>query len=84
MIFHVAHRELRETIRDGRFRWSASIILLLILVSFISGWDYLRTATRYEAMVPVRGTRTLAGQGRDEPTLGSALRPVPVQAAAAD
>ena len=51
MIYRVAHRELRETIRDGRFRWSVSIILLLILVSFISGWDYLRTAAQHEAIV---------------------------------
>jgi ABC-2 type transport system permease protein len=51
MVLRIARRELLETLRDRRFRWSAGVIAALIGVSFLSGWDYVSRTARYENLV---------------------------------
>jgi ABC-2 type transport system permease protein len=43
MILTVAKKELTETLRDGRFRWSAGIVLVLLLASLFTSWRYVST-----------------------------------------
>ena len=43
MILTIAKKELTETLRDGRFRWSAGIVLVLLLASLFTSWRYVST-----------------------------------------
>jgi ABC-2 type transport system permease protein len=43
MILTIARKELTETLRDGRFRWSAGIVLVLLLASLFTSWRYVST-----------------------------------------
>jgi ABC-2 type transport system permease protein len=38
MIKRIARKEFVEMLRDGRFRWSAAILLVLLPVSLLTGW----------------------------------------------
>jgi ABC-2 type transport system permease protein len=42
MIAIVARKEMTEMMRDGRFRWSALIVLALLLASLLLGWQHYR------------------------------------------
>ena len=42
MIAIIAKKELRELLRDGRFRWSAAIVLSLLTVAVLAGARYQR------------------------------------------
>ncbi|MBL8211830.1 MAG: DUF3526 domain-containing protein [Bryobacterales bacterium] len=50
MIRTVARKEMLEIIRDGRFRWSAAITLLLLCGALAMGWQHYRdVASQHEA-----------------------------------
>lgn len=51
MIFRIATKETRDLLRDNRFQWTASLLLVLLAVSFIVGWQHYKevTALRVEA-----------------------------------
>ena len=51
MILRIARREVLETVRDRRFRWSAGVIVVLIGASLLSGWDYVARTARHEDLV---------------------------------
>jgi ABC-2 type transport system permease protein len=38
MISRIARKEFIEMIRDGRFRWTAAVVLGLLIVSLLMGW----------------------------------------------
>ncbi len=57
MILTVAKKELTEILRDGRFRWSAGIVLVLLLASLFTSWRYVSTEIN---------ERELAKQGERE------------------
>ena len=38
MIRHVVRKEFTDIVRDGRFRWCAAIVGVLLLVSLGHGW----------------------------------------------
>ncbi len=38
MIRRIAHKEALEVFRDGRFRWSAGIVFILLFASLLVGW----------------------------------------------
>ena len=42
MILRIARKELTETLRDGRFRWAATIVFALLLASLLVGWKHYR------------------------------------------
>ena len=57
MILTIARKELTETLRDGRFRWSAGIVLVLLVASLFTSWRYVSTEIK---------ERELAKQGERE------------------
>ncbi len=46
MITIIARKELLEIVRDGRFRWAATSILALLVVSVLAGWTSYRDTAR--------------------------------------
>ena len=44
MIRHIVRKEFTDLLRDGRFRWCAAIVGVLLLVSLGSGWVETRRA----------------------------------------
>jgi ABC-2 type transport system permease protein len=42
MILRIASKEFTDTLRDGRFRWSAAIVLTLLLAALGAGWKHYR------------------------------------------
>ena len=38
MLRHIVRKELRETLRDGRFRWGGALVVGLLLLSLAAGW----------------------------------------------
>lgn len=39
MITAIARKEFSEIVRDGRFRWMAALMVLLLLTAMLSGWQ---------------------------------------------
>jgi ABC-2 type transport system permease protein len=40
MIFTIAKKEFTEMLRDGRFRWSAGIVFVLLVGALLAGWRH--------------------------------------------
>lgn len=40
MVMRIARKELTEMSRDGRFRWSATIVFALLIASLAAGWRH--------------------------------------------
>jgi ABC-2 type transport system permease protein len=67
MIKLIARKELLELWRDGRLRWAAGLLLLLLLVSLWSGWrHYRRVSAEHEAVRQSERARWL-NQGARHP-----------------
>ncbi len=67
MIKVIARKELLELWRDGRFRWAAGTIVLLLLISLGSGWrHYRRVSTEHQAVRQSERARWL-NQGAHHP-----------------
>lgn len=45
----IARKDATETWRDGRFRWAAGALVLMLAVAFASGWSHATTAARARA-----------------------------------
>lgn len=45
MILAIARKEFRDVWRDGRFRWSAVVLVLLLGVALLLAWQQVRRAT---------------------------------------
>ena len=56
MITTIARKEIREMMRDGRFRWSAAITAALLLGALALGWQHYREVTSQHKTAQ-RGTR---------------------------
>ena len=48
MIATVARKEFAEIVRDGRFRWTAALMVLLLLTAILAGWQ------RYNAYMTIQ------------------------------
>ena len=57
MITQVAKKEAIEMLRDGRFRWSASLVLVLLVATLGMGWTHHQTS-RAEREAAQQMTRT--------------------------
>ena len=64
MITRIARKECIEMIRDGRFRWAAGIVFVLLAGSLIVGWKHYADveAQRAEAMATDRETWVSQGE----------------------
>lgn len=47
MVIAIARKEFLEIVRDGRFRWMAALMALLLLTAMLSGWQQF---SRYQAI----------------------------------
>ncbi|MDI4231745.1 DUF3526 domain-containing protein [Bradyrhizobium sp. Arg237L] len=48
MIATIARKEFNELIRDGRFRWAASIVLALLVTALVAGGHYQRDLVKQQ------------------------------------
>jgi ABC-2 type transport system permease protein len=48
MIATIARKEFAEIVRDGRFKWTAALMVLLLLTSILAGWQ------RYNAYMTIQ------------------------------
>ena len=39
MIRIIARKEFSEIVRDGRFMWTAALMVLLLLTAMLAGWQ---------------------------------------------
>ncbi len=54
MIATIARKEFTEIVRDGRFRWTAALMVLLLLTSLFAGWQ--RYAAYRELQAAAQGS----------------------------
>lgn len=50
MIVRIGRREFIEIVRDGRFRWSAAAVALLLAASLAMGWKHFSETSRQQRM----------------------------------
>lgn len=67
MITKIARKEFTELLRDGRFRWTAVIVLGLLLVSLGLGWKNYTTVKREQESAQAESRRTWENQGERNP-----------------
>jgi len=48
MITSIARKEFAEIVRDGRFKWTAAIMVLLLLTAMLAGYQKYTTAVRIQ------------------------------------
>lgn len=85
MIRVIARKELVETLRDGRFRWMAGVLLALLLVALITGLAAVRDTRRAIESARTAEARTWLGQGERNPHSAAhfgrfAFKPTPMLA----
>ena len=49
MIATIARKEFTEIVRDGRFKWTAAIMVLLLLTALLAGFQKYNTQKRIQA-----------------------------------
>lgn len=49
MIATVARKEFAEIVRDGRFRWTAALMVLLLVTAILAGWQRYNTYMTIQA-----------------------------------
>ncbi|MEX2600178.1 MAG: DUF3526 domain-containing protein [Balneolaceae bacterium] len=82
MIRIIAKKELRDILRDGRFRWTSGIVGILLLASLLAGWHYtVSTGTDHNLAQETMREQWL-NQGEKNPHSAShlgiyAFRPIP-------
>jgi ABC-2 type transport system permease protein len=71
IVGRVARKEFSEMTRDGRFRWAAGLVFVLLLLSLLSGWRrYAETKEQHEAARLAERERWL-NQGEKSPHSGA-------------
>jgi len=67
MIGKIARKEFIELLRDGRFRWSALIVLGLLLTSLALGWKNYTTVKREQTTAQAQSRADWENQGERNP-----------------
>ena len=67
MIRHIVKKEFTDLLRDGRFRWCAGIVGVLLLVSLGSGWVETRRAEAAHAAARDTAREHWESQGEKNP-----------------
>ena len=67
MIAKIARKEFTEYLRDGRFRWTALIIMALLLVSLGLGWKNYSDTKREREAAQADSRKTWETQGERNP-----------------
>lgn len=67
MIAKIARKEFTETVRDGRFRWMAGIVLALLAVALVTGWKQYRQIDEQRELAKQEERERWLGQGEKNP-----------------
>ncbi len=67
MISRISKKEFTEFFRDGRFRWTALIVLALLLVSLGLGWKNYSNFNRDRDLAQADSRKTWENQGERNP-----------------
>jgi ABC-2 type transport system permease protein len=67
MVLTIARKEFTEMARDGRFRWMAGVVLLLLLTSLALGWKHYRQVKAEHDAAQAASRDTWVNQGRRNP-----------------
>lgn len=67
MIGIIAHKELRELVRDGRFRLAGALVLLLLLAALAFGWRQAASVAAERAAAQHVAEQAWAEQGEKNP-----------------
>lgn len=67
MTTKIARKEFVEMWRDGRFRWSALIVLALLVAALALGWKNFTTTRREREAAQAESRATWEGQGARNP-----------------
>jgi ABC-2 type transport system permease protein len=69
MLFQIARHELRDVVRDGRFRAASAVVVGLLIVSLLTGWSYQRAVTaEHESSAQLSRDTWLAQPSKDPHT----------------
>jgi len=67
MILRIARKEIRDLVRDGRFRWSAVIVTVLLTTSAALGWRSWRELRAEQARAQAEARNDFDEQGEKNP-----------------
>jgi ABC-2 type transport system permease protein len=67
MITSIARKEFAEIVRDGRFKWTAAIMVLLLLTAMLAGFQKYTTAMRIQQAAQAGTNQQWLDQGDKNP-----------------
>ncbi|MDP7418402.1 MAG: ABC transporter permease subunit [Gammaproteobacteria bacterium] len=67
MIISIARKEFAEIVRDGRFKWTAAIMVLLLLTAMMAGYQKYTTAVRIQHAAQAGTNQQWLDQGDKNP-----------------
>ncbi len=67
MLRHIVRKEVRETLRDGRFRWGALLVGSLLLVALLAGWSQRTAIATAHAAATEQSRKHWLDQGEKNP-----------------
>jgi ABC-2 type transport system permease protein len=67
MIISIARKEFAEIVRDGRFKWTATIMVLLLLTAMMAGYQKYTTAVRIQHAAQTGTNQQWLDQGDKNP-----------------
>lgn len=67
MIGVIAHKEFTEIIRDGRFKWTAIIMVMLLLTALVTGWQKYNAYSEVQAAAQSQTNTQWLKQGDKNP-----------------
>ncbi len=67
MITSIARKEFAEIVRDGRFKWTAAIMVLLLLTAMMAGYQKYTTAVRIQQAAQAGTNEQWLDQGDKNP-----------------
>lgn len=67
MISTIARKEFTEIVRDGRFRWAAGIVLVLLVAALVMGWQHFREVQKQQQAAQVLDREVWLAQGERNP-----------------
>ncbi len=67
MVITIARKEFAEIMRDGRFRWTAALMVLLLLTSILAGWQRFAAYTAVQSTAQGESNSQWLRQGDKNP-----------------
>ncbi len=67
MIAIIARKEFAEIVRDGRFRWTAALMVLLLITALLAGWQRFNAYTAIQTVAQGSSNEQWLQQGDKNP-----------------